>query len=61
MNAAQFNTTVKLNLSHNLTKIRMLEIRFDLLQSVLSLKENIAKRYGTSVENMELSLRLTRK
>jgi hypothetical protein len=39
----------------------MLEIRFDLLQSVLSLKENIAKRYGTSVENMELSLRLTRK
>lgn len=32
----------------------MLEIRFDLLQSVLSLKENIAKRYGTAVENMEL-------
>ena len=34
MNAQPYDSTVKLNLSHNISSSKMLEVRFDLFQTV---------------------------
>lgn len=46
--AIPVNKSIKLNLTHNFSEYKMLEIRFDLDQSILSVKESIEKRYGTN-------------
>ena len=51
---------VTLHLTHNLTVNRIPEIRFDLDMKICAVKEHIEKRYGTSVEYMELILQDTR-
>jgi tubulin-specific chaperone B len=51
--------TIKLNLTHNISEYKMLEIRFDLEQTILSVKESIEKRYGTSPDQCELVLQDT--
>lgn len=47
---------VTVHLTHNLTVSRIPEIRFDLDMKIGQVKEQIEKRYGTSVEHMELIL-----
>lgn len=41
MEALSHNTTVKLAIEHNLTTLKVIEARFDLTQTILSVKENI--------------------
>lgn len=51
--------SVVLHLTHNLTANRIPEIRFDLDTKIGIVKEQIEKRYGTSVDYMELILQDT--
>lgn len=53
---AQPNTGIKLGLCHNISDLKMPEIRFDLDQTIASVKNSIEKRYGTKPETMELVL-----
>lgn len=56
MNSQPLNTTVKLNLIHNISSNKMLDIRFDLGQTIYDIKISIEKRYGTSPNACELVL-----
>ncbi|KRX04779.1 CAP Gly-rich domain [Pseudocohnilembus persalinus] len=56
MESALKNTTVKLNLSHNISEMKMPEIRFDLESTIATVKQSIERRYGTNAEKMELVL-----
>ena len=38
---------IKVELEHNLTSVRIPELRLDPQMTVLALKENIEKRYGS--------------
>lgn len=38
---------LKVDLEHNLTSLRILEARLDPQSTVLALKENVQKRYGS--------------
>ena len=50
------NTTIKLNLCHNIISNKMLDIKFDLGQKIYNVKESIEKRYGTKPDSCELVL-----
>lgn len=50
------NTTVKLNLIHNISSNKMCDIRFDLTSTISQVKQSIEKRYGTNSDTMELVL-----
>ena len=51
------NTTIKLNIEHNISSSKVLEARFDLNQSILAVKENVEARYGSLVPYMKLQLK----
>lgn len=57
MQALVENTTVKLNIEHNISSNRMIDVRFDLNQTILAVKENIESRYGSLVSYMKLQLK----
>ena len=48
--------TIKLNLIHNISSNKMLDIRFDVCQTIYEIKISIEKRYGTSPDACELIL-----
>ena len=57
MQALSQNTTVKLAIEHNLTSLKVIEARFDLHQTILSMKENIEGRFGSVVAYTQLQLK----
>ncbi len=48
---------IKVNLTHNISSSKIPEVRYDVHQTVLSVKENIEKRYGSDVKFMKLVLK----
>jgi hypothetical protein len=56
MLAGPYDTTVKLNMTHNLSSAVMMEIRFDLSQTVGSVKLQVQKRYGSDASSVQLLL-----
>ncbi|EGR32395.1 tubulin folding cofactor b, putative [Ichthyophthirius multifiliis] len=48
--------SIKLNLSHNISENKMLEVRFELNSTISQVKQQIEKRYGTSSQMMQLVL-----
>lgn len=60
MEALSHNTTIKLGIEHNLTSLKVIEARFDLGQTILSVKENIEARFGSAVAYTQLQLKDTK-
>ncbi|CAD8098468.1 unnamed protein product [Paramecium primaurelia] len=52
-----YDSTVKLTLTHNISTNKMIDIRFDLMQTIGSIKESIEKRYGSDPKFMQLQLK----
>ncbi len=50
------NLTIKLDIEHNLSSMKMIEIPFQANQNILSVKETLEQRYGTFVNYMQLNL-----
>lgn len=48
---------LKVNLEHSISSSKIPEVRYDPYQSILSIKENIEKRYGSDVKFMKLLLK----
>jgi tubulin-folding cofactor B len=48
---------VRLSLDHSISSSKILEAKYDLNQTIRSVKENIEKRYGTDIHFMKLVLR----
>ena len=57
MSAIPQNTNIWVSLEHNISSTKILEANYDLYQSVLSLKENVEKRYGSIASMMKLVLK----
>ncbi len=57
MEALSVNTTVKLAIEHNISSLRAIEARFDLTQTVLSVKENVEMRFGSVAAFTRLQLK----
>lgn len=57
MCAAPISGLIKVNLEHNISSTRIPEVRYDPQQTVLSVKENIEKRYGSELKFMKLILK----
>lgn len=51
------NTTVKLNVTHSTRAMTALELRFDLTQTIASVKASLERRFGTSADYMALKLK----
>jgi hypothetical protein len=51
---AQF---IKLHLEHNLSSLKIPEVRVDPLQTVQALKEEVERRYGSKVNFVRLTLK----
>jgi hypothetical protein len=51
------STTIWVSLEHNISSTKILEAYYDLGQTVLSVKENIEKRYGSLASMMKLTLK----
>lgn len=51
------NTTVKLAIEHNISSLKAIEARFDLNQTVLSVKENVEMRFGSVAAYTRLQLK----
>lgn len=45
------------SLEHNISSTKILEAYYDLGQTILSVKENVEKRYGSLASMMKLSLK----
>jgi tubulin-folding cofactor B len=60
MQALAQNTTIKLAIEHNISSLKVIEARFDLHQTVLSVKENIEMRFGSVVAYTRLQLKDTK-
>jgi len=56
MTELKSSNTIKLNLIHNISSNKMLDIRFDVCQTIYEIKISIEKRYGTSPDACELIL-----
>lgn len=52
-----YDTTIKLNLTHNISSNKMIMVRFDIMQSIASVKEQIEKRYGSDAGYVNLVLK----
>ena len=48
---------IKVDLEHNLSSLRIPELRLDPQSTILALKENIEKRYGSEPPYMRLTLK----
>lgn len=48
---------VKLCLEHNISSSKILEAKYDLNQTILAVKQNVEKRYGTDINFMKLVLK----
>ena len=48
---------IKIDLEHSISSTKIPEVRYDPYQSILSIKENIEKRYGSDVKFMRLILK----
>lgn len=57
MEALSTNTTIKLGIEHNLTSLKIIEAKYDLGQTVMSVKENIECRFGSLVSSTQLALK----
>lgn len=53
----QTSNLIKVNLEHSISSSKIPEVRYDLQQTILSIKENIEKRYGSDVKFMRLVLK----
>mmetsp|Transcript_16589 Transcript_16589/g.29862 ORF Transcript_16589/g.29862 Transcript_16589/m.29862 type:complete len:228 (+) Transcript_16589:71-754(+) len=51
------NTTVKLNVTHSRRAMTALELRFDLTQTIATVKASLERRFGTSADYMTLKLK----
>ncbi|XP_031472880.1 tubulin-folding cofactor B [Nymphaea colorata] len=51
------NTTIKLAVEHNISSLKVIEARYDLNQTVLSVKENIEMRFGSVAAYTKLQLK----
>jgi tubulin-specific chaperone B len=51
------NTTIKLAVEHNISSLKVIEARYDLNQTVLSVKENIEMRFGSVAAYTRLQLK----
>jgi tubulin-specific chaperone B len=60
MEPLSVNTTVKLAIEHNISSLRAIEARFDLTQTVLSVKENVEMRFGSVAAFTRLQLKDTK-
>ena len=47
-----YDTHVKLTLTHSISTAQMIDIRFDLMQTIGSIKEAIERRYGSDPKFM---------
>lgn len=48
---------IKVDLEHNLSSLRIPELRLDPQSTILALKENIEKRYGSEPPYIRLTLK----
>jgi hypothetical protein len=48
---------IKIDLEHNLSSLKIPELRVDPNSTILALKENIEKRYGSEVHYVRLALK----
>ena len=60
MQALNENTTVKFSIDHNISSMKVIEARFDLNQTILSVKQNIECRYGSVTAFIQLQLKDTK-
>ena len=51
------STNIWVSLEHNISSTRVLEAYYDINQTILSVKENIEKRYGSLASMMKLVLK----
>ena len=51
------STTIWVSLEHNISSTKIIEAYYDLGQTILSVKENIEKRYGSLASMMKLTLK----
>ena len=51
------NYIIKLNATHSQLKLRLAELRFDLRQTIRSVKETLERKFGSSADTMSLELR----
>ena len=54
---SQQPTTIKINLEHNLSSLKIPELKIDPQITVLALKENIERRYGSEPNYVKLCLK----
>lgn len=50
-------TTIKINLEHNLSSLKIPELKVDSQMTILALKENIERRYGSEPNYIKLVLK----
>mmetsp|Transcript_17498 Transcript_17498/g.15360 ORF Transcript_17498/g.15360 Transcript_17498/m.15360 type:complete len:90 (+) Transcript_17498:52-321(+) len=50
------NTQVKLNITHSNLKMRVPEHRFDLYETIASVKATCERKFGTKIDQMHLIL-----
>lgn len=51
------NTTIKINLEHNLSSLKIPELKVDPQMTVLALKESVERRYGSEPNYIKLILK----
>ena len=51
------NPIVKLDITHNILKLRIPEVRFSMYEPICEIKCSVSKRVGSSVESMKLVLK----
>jgi hypothetical protein len=49
--------TIKINLEHNLSSLKIPELKVDPFMTVLALKENVERRYGSEPNYVKLVLK----
>lgn len=51
-----YDTTVKLNMTHNVSSVKMAELRFDVNMTVFQVKLQVEKKYGSDASQVALLL-----
>lgn len=52
-----YDTTVKVDMTHNISSLQMAEVRLDITMTVFQVKSQVEKRYGSDANFINLILK----